>query len=55
MRFTAKHEIKVNAPRGDIASATGKLLAEHEVVDLTIEDAPIEDVIERLFASDGPA
>ncbi len=45
-------EIKVNAPRGDIASATGKLLAEHEVVDLTIEDAPIEDVIERLFASD---
>ena len=48
-------EIKVNAPRGDIASATGKLLAEHEVVDLTIEDAPIEDVIERLFASDEPS
>ena len=48
-------EIKVNAPRGDIASATGKLLAEHEVVDLTIEDAPIEDVIERLFASDAPS
>ena len=48
-------EIKVNAPRGDIASATGKLLAEHEVVDLTIEDAPIEDVIERLFASDESA
>ena len=47
-------EIKVNAPRGDIASATGKLLAEHEVVDLTIEDAPIEDVIERLFAADEP-
>lgn len=48
-------EIKVNAPRGDIASATGRLLAEHDVVDLTIEDAPIEDVIERLFESDEPA
>ena len=48
-------EIKVNAPRGDIASATGKLLAENEVVDLTIEDAPIEDVIERLFTADEPS
>lgn len=45
-------EIKVNAPRGEIAAATGKLLAENDVVDLTIEDAPIEDVIERLFESE---
>ena len=48
-------ELKVNAPRGEIASVTGKLLTEHEVVDLTIEDAPIEDVIERLFATDEPS
>ena len=54
-RLADGEEIKVNAPRGDIASATGKLLAEYEVVDLTIEDAPIEDVIERLFAADGPS
>jgi ABC-2 type transport system ATP-binding protein len=51
-RLADGEEVKVNAPRGDIAAATGKLLAEHDVVDLTIEDAPIEDVIEHLFASD---
>jgi ABC-2 type transport system ATP-binding protein len=48
-------EIKVSAPRGDIAGATGKLLAEHDVVDLTIEDPPIEDVIEQLFATNEPS
>ena len=51
-RLADGEEIKVNAPRGDIAAATGKLLADHDVVDLTIEDAPIEDVIERLFQSE---
>ena len=49
-RLADGEEIKVNAPRGEIATATGKLLSDHDVVDLTIEDAPIEDVIERLFA-----
>lgn len=49
VRLADGREIKVDAPRGEIAAATGKLLAEHEIVDLTIEDAPIEDVIERLF------
>ncbi|MDO8362193.1 MAG: ATP-binding cassette domain-containing protein [Actinomycetota bacterium] len=51
VRLADGEEIKVNAPRGDIAAATGRLLAENDVVDLTIEDPPIDDVIERLFAS----
>jgi len=54
-RLADGEEVKVIAPRGDIAAATGKLLADHDVVDLTIEDPPIEDVIERLFASEGGA
>ena len=52
VRLADGEEIKVNAPRGEIAAATGKLLADNDVVDITIEDAPIEDVIERLFESE---
>jgi ABC-2 type transport system ATP-binding protein len=51
-RLADGDEVKVKAPRGDIAAATGRLLAEHDVVDLTIEDAPIEDVIELLFTAE---
>jgi len=46
--------ITMQVPRAETSSATAKLLAEHEVLDLTVEDAPIEDVIEQVFAS-GPA
>ena len=38
-------------PREDVSRATAALLAEHEVHDLTVEDPPIEDVIEQVFAS----
>jgi ABC-2 type transport system ATP-binding protein len=55
VRLADGDEVRVNAPRGDIAAATSKLLAEHDVVDVTIEDAPIEDIIERLFDSSDPA
>jgi len=37
--------------REDVSRATATLLAEHEVHDLTVEDPPIEDVIEQVFAS----
>jgi ABC-2 type transport system ATP-binding protein len=40
--------------RADVAAVTGRLLAEQSVVDLTIEDPPIEDVIERVFAHEVP-
>ena len=32
------------------AAVAGRLLAEHGVTDLTIEDPPVEDVIEQVFA-----
>ena len=54
-RLADGSEQSVSVPRGDVASATGKLLADHDVVDLTIEDPPIDDVIEQLFASQDPA
>jgi ABC-2 type transport system ATP-binding protein len=34
---------------------TARLLAEQTVLDLTIEDPPIEDVIDQLFSTEAPA
>ena len=42
--------ITMQVPRNETSSATAKLLAEHDVHDLTVEDPPIEDVIEQVFA-----
>lgn len=38
-------------PRSDVAVTASRLLADLDVLDLSIEDPPIEDVIERTFAS----
>ncbi|HSB86138.1 MAG TPA: ATP-binding cassette domain-containing protein [Ilumatobacteraceae bacterium] len=54
-RLADGNEIKLQAGRADTAAATSRLLAEHDVVDLTIEDPPIDDVIEQVFASAGDA
>jgi ABC-2 type transport system ATP-binding protein len=43
--------ISMQVPKHETSSATARLLAEHEVTDLTVEDPPIEDVIEQVFAS----
>jgi len=37
-------------PRADASRVTGRLLADLDIQDLTIEDPPIEDVIETVFA-----
>ena len=34
---------------------TARLLAEQEVLDLNVEDPPIEDVIELVFSRESPA
>jgi ABC-2 type transport system ATP-binding protein len=47
--------ITLQVPKNETSQATAKLLAEHEVTDLTVEDPPIEDVIEQVFASEAPA
>jgi ABC-2 type transport system ATP-binding protein len=49
-RLADGEEITIRALRSDTAAATTRLLAEHDVVDLTIEDPPIDDVIEQVFA-----
>jgi ABC-2 type transport system ATP-binding protein len=47
--------VSLSVPRAEISQATAKLLAEHDVLDLTIEDPPIEDVIEQVFATEATA
>jgi ABC-2 type transport system ATP-binding protein len=42
--------VKIRIPKEKTAEMTGRLLAELRVDDLTIEDPPIEDVIEQIFA-----
>jgi ABC-2 type transport system ATP-binding protein len=43
--------MSMQVPRTETSAATARLLAEHDVSDLTVEDPPIEDVIEQVFAS----
>jgi ABC-2 type transport system ATP-binding protein len=43
--------ISLQVPRSETSATTSRLLAEHDVHDLTVEDPPIEDVIEQVFAS----
>ena len=45
--------VTVQVPRAQTPTAAGRLLATLPVVDLTIEDPPIERVIEDVFARPG--
>lgn len=48
--------IKLRVPKVETAAVTGRLLADLPVADLTVEDPPIEEVIEQVFAlPDDPA
>ena len=47
-RFTLR------VPRNETASITERLLADLPVIDLLVEDPPIEEVIERVFAQEKP-
>jgi ABC-2 type transport system ATP-binding protein len=47
--------VTLRVPRDRTPSVTARLLADHTVLDLTVEDPPIEDVIELLLADVGPA
>jgi ABC-2 type transport system ATP-binding protein len=44
--------VRLSVPKAETSAATARLLAEHEVLDLTVEDPPIEDVIEQVFAGE---
>ena len=42
--------IILRVPKAETASVTGRLLAELDVADLTVQEPPIEDVIEHVFS-----
>jgi viologen exporter family transport system ATP-binding protein len=42
--------VKLRVPKADTPRIAARLLSEQQVIDLTIEDPPIEDVIELVFA-----
>jgi ABC-2 type transport system ATP-binding protein len=44
----------LRVPKADTSRVTARLLADVPLTDLTIEDPPIEDVIERVFAQEQP-
>ena len=45
--------VTLRVPREEVSRITARLLAEQLVDDLTVEDPPIEDVIEHVFAQGG--
>ncbi|MFL5981807.1 MAG: ATP-binding cassette domain-containing protein, partial [Gaiellaceae bacterium] len=42
--------VSLRVPKKETSRVAAQLLADHEVLDLTIEEPPIEDVIESVFA-----
>lgn len=44
--------VELRVPKSDTARVTGRILADMDVDDLTVEDPPIEDVIEQVFAQE---
>lgn len=43
-------QIKLRIPKADTSQVTARILAELPVEDLTVEDPPIEDVIDKVFS-----
>jgi viologen exporter family transport system ATP-binding protein len=46
--------VTLRVPRAETSTVTARLLAEEDVLDLNVEDPPIEDVIELVFAQERP-
>jgi ABC-2 type transport system ATP-binding protein len=47
--------VTLRVPKAETSRVAAQLLADQSVLDLTIEDPPIEDVIELVFAQEKPA
>ncbi len=45
-------KVKLRVPKAETSRITARLLADVEVTDLSVEDPPIEDVIETVFAQE---
>lgn len=46
-------KVAIRLPRESVARQAGRLLAEHAISDISVEDPPIEDVIGLIFAAPG--
>ncbi|HYI74634.1 MAG TPA: ATP-binding cassette domain-containing protein [Gaiellaceae bacterium] len=46
--------VTLRVPKAETSAVTARLLADEEVLDLNVEDPPIEDVIELVFAQEKP-
>ena len=46
---SSEGRVSLRVPKAETAQVTGRLLSEQPVLDLTVEDPPIEDVIEEVF------
>jgi ABC-2 type transport system ATP-binding protein len=44
--------VELRVPKGETARVTSRILSDLAVEDLTVQDPPIEDVIERVFAQE---
>jgi ABC-2 type transport system ATP-binding protein len=44
-----ENKVTLRVPRADTSSVVSRLLSELPVVDLTVEDPPIEEVIDQIF------
>jgi ABC-2 type transport system ATP-binding protein len=47
--------VKLRVPKAETPRVAARVLSEQQVADLTIEDPPIEDVIELVFAQEAPS
>jgi ABC-2 type transport system ATP-binding protein len=46
-------QVKIRVPKTDTPRITGKILSELTIQDLTVEDPPIEEIIDRVFSQTG--
>ena len=46
--------VSLKVPKEQTSAVAARLLAAHDVTDLTIEDPPVEDVIEQVFSGPAP-
>jgi ABC-2 type transport system ATP-binding protein len=49
------NQVTLRVERVRISEISARLLSEMKVIDLSVEDPPVEDVIEHVFAQAAPA
>ena len=44
-------QVTLRVSKAEAAQVTGRILAEYPILDLTIQDPPIEEIIEQVFSA----